>query len=238
MFKVKLKREFKFSYAELNVVVNSKTSFAMRDSNEFVEYGYTTEKIQAIIDANQELAALASDKEMEGEKMLVTEKKDQLVDDLSLAAHKALMVVEVSNPVDSAFYKQFEIKSLTKLNDAELIHEVNKLVAVAKKYRSQLEADGMTQDRIAQLKSLRNQLNSVVTQKNLAEGEREITTEHRIVLANKLYKDVVRLCNVGKGIWINQSEARYKDYVVYKTNSSTKTEEEPQETADAPSSLA
>ena len=42
----------------------------------------------------------------------------------SLAAHKALTVVAVSNPVNSAFFRQFDIGSLTRLNDAELVHEV------------------------------------------------------------------------------------------------------------------
>ena len=237
MLKIKVKREFKFSYAELNVLVNSKTSFAMRDSNEFAEYGYTNSKIQAIIAANQELAQLPSDKEMEGEKMLVTEQKDQLVDNLSLAAHKALTVVAVSNPVNSAFFRQFDIGSLTKLNDAELIHEVNKLIAVAEKYQSQLEADGMTLERIAELKSLRDQLSSVITQKNLAESEREITTEQRVVLANKLYRDTANLCNVGKSIWMDQSEARYGDYIIHKSSSSTTTDEEPQEMIDTQTSL-
>ena len=217
MLKTKLKRAFKLSYAELNLLVNTKAKFALRDINEFAEYGYTTAKIQELIVSNQELANLPSDRQLEGTKMMLTEQKNTLVEQLGLAARKTLMVVSISNDIHSAFYRQFELGSLTNLNDAELIHKVSKLVAVSEKYQSQLETDGMTLKRIEELKNLQNQLISIITQRDLAEGEREITTERRVLLANKLYKDISNLCNIGKGIWINQSEAKYNNYLIHKT---------------------
>jgi hypothetical protein len=51
----------------------------------------------------------------------------------------------------------------------------------------------------------------------LKEGERDDATEERINLANALYNNLAKYCQIGKSIWDDISEAKYNDYVINPT---------------------
>ncbi len=234
MSKFKLKREFRFSYAELNVIVNSKTNFAMRDLTEFAEYGYTTEKIQAIVNANQELAAIPTDREMEGVRMLLVEQKDVLVSQLAEQLRKFLLSIAVSNSRHTAFFKQFKPQALSQVKSEKLISEANRIVAMAEKYKAIFEPDGVTDAKINALQELRTQLAEVIVNIDVADSERVIFTDQRVTMANKLYASLATLCLIGKGIWVDRGRAKYQDYVLERSKLSSTVEDPPDNTSPTP----
>jgi len=46
--------------------------------------------------------------------------------------------------------------------------------------------------------------------------ERDAATENRWTEANEVYTLMMDICNTGKFIWKDESEAYYNDYLVYK----------------------
>ena len=55
-----------------------------------------------------------------------------------------------------------------------------------------------------------------------------MATDVRIDLANKMYNELVIMCQVGKNVWRNTSPVKYEDYVIYQTLT-TEQVDEPQE---------
>ena len=46
--------------------------------------------------------------------------------------------------------------------------------------------------------------------------------ERRTELGNKLYDELVTLCNIGKDIWAEKDKAKYENYTIYESNNDQK----------------
>ena len=53
-------------------------------------------------------------------------------------------------------------------------------------------------------------------------SDRDIAVELRIEQGNKLYDELVTLCNIGKDIWAEKDPVKYENYCLYESNNDQK----------------
>jgi hypothetical protein len=46
--------------------------------------------------------------------------------------------------------------------------------------------------------------------------------ERRVEKGNKLYEELITLCNIGKDIWAEKDPVRYENYCIYESNNEQK----------------
>jgi hypothetical protein len=53
-------------------------------------------------------------------------------------------------------------------------------------------------------------------------ADRDISVERRIEQGNKLYMELIVLCNIGKDIWAEKDPSKYESYTIYESNNDQK----------------
>ncbi len=118
-------------------------------------------------------------------------------------------------------YKQLRVKGFHIMSDNNFLVTCRNVVTVATEYLSDLTAIGLTQADIDSLESeaqiFENKLNSIAQKKAL----RDDKTTERTQKGNELYSFVKQYSTVGKLIWENVDEAKYNDYIIYKSSKSS-----------------
>jgi len=66
-----------------------------------------------------------------------------------------------------------------------------------------------------------NDFDTAIDVKQDAVKNRDIKTQDRIIKGNAVFKEITRLCNSGKSLFVNTDEAKYNDYVIHNTPSGT-----------------
>lgn len=72
-----------------------------------------------------------------------------------------------------------------------------------------------------EFETVNNLFNQKIEDKRFAIETRNIATDSRLELANSIYSQLVRLNNLGAGIWAERNEVKYNDYIIYRGSSST-----------------
>ena len=67
----------------------------------------------------------------------------------------------------------------------------------------------------------RNFENSLNLQKDKV-SDSDIAVEHRVDQGNKIYEELVILCNIGKDIWAESDTSKYENYTIYESNNDQK----------------
>jgi hypothetical protein len=74
---------------------------------------------------------------------------------------------------------------------------------------------GITPVFLAGVLTKRAALDDKIDDMRQAENTRDLATQDRIKAGNALYKEIVKLCNIGKDLYAKTDEAKYNDYVLY-----------------------
>ena len=59
-------------------------------------------------------------------------------------------------------------------------------------------------------------------------SERDIGVERRTEIGNKIYNELVVLCNIGKDIWRDTDPKKYENYCIYESNNKQKKQSKAQ----------
>ncbi len=209
------KRKFNFTDAELNIDCNVKTRTALRDLAKFKYFGYNKSMIETLRSKNQELANFPTDAELLAERIVITERKDNLFVELERAMRKMLVFVGLAMPIGSGKYRSYRKNIVSGLSADKLIIGGFRIVRIALKDLEHLQSVGMDESLINQIRFLTEELSNAVEDQADQDNERDIFKDERIELANGIYSELVKLCNVGRNAWIDTNEARYNDYILY-----------------------
>lgn len=214
--------KFHFSYGHLKQLADIYVILMDRDIAEFADAGYTPARRTALIDATNVFANFSSDEQMEGMQMNATAARDAargvVEKQLRLFRHAAKIVFGAK----SAKYRAFGTKSLTRLTDDALVRNAKMVGKMATRYLTYLAPEGITPAKIATLDMAKTTFDNAIDAQMDAVNDRDISTEARAVLANELYALISKYSETGKNIWVEESEARYNDYVIYDTPSGEK----------------
>jgi hypothetical protein len=143
------------------------------------------------------------------------------------AYQKMKFFIEKAFPEKPHVWNEFGYNDYDRKRKSQplMIEFMRDLYATAQKYSVELIAKNFTQAKIDEVGALYQQLNASDTSQEAYKGTREVLTQDRVILLNKVWTTTVNVCRAGKLIYMN-NYAKYQQYVL-PGDSTTPDEEDP-----------
>lgn len=218
---------FNFSYGTLKQLGDEYVMLMDRDIVEFTDRGYTPARRAELEAAIETFSKFSSDEQMEGRQMTATAAREAARG----ATEKQVRVFQQAAKTvfgeKSAKFREFGNNDLTRQGDDRLVRIAKQVGRNATKYLSLLAPEGITAAKITALDVAKTTFDNSIDAQIDATNNRDTAAETRAELANALYALISKYSELGKDIWIEESEAKYNDYVIYDTPSGEQETETP-----------
>ena len=197
-----------------------------RDILDFMNRGVSEAFIEAFHQQRLDWDSFDEDVVKVGEIMEATEIKDASEEKLRLALRTYRTMVHNKWGINHRNYRVYKFERLHHTTD-DILHRLARTVKlVGPRHLADLATEGFTQDMLDNIDQLDIQFELDMDLQQNAQTEREIQTQERIEMGNNLYKEMMRLSNIGKDLYATTNSARYKDYIIYHEPSTKKPKEE------------
>jgi len=215
-------RKYNFPDADLYLQSAERLKYAGRDKKAFEQYGYSLDRMTTFKDLLLKFKGLPDDDELVGDQMIVTDKKYQAAENLKTAIRSIMLRVAIKFSNRTGRYRKFGTAKMGDMTDAQLLFCGRRVIRVARQQIDFLADVGVNENSIKRVadacQAFENSLN--IQQDKVA--DRDIAVERRIELGNKLYDELIVLCNIGKDIWAEKDKTKYEQYTVYESNNEQK----------------
>jgi len=215
-------RKYNFPDADLYLQCMERIKYAQRDMGHFVKYGYSREKLNSFVVLCNKFKGLPDDDELLGDQMITTEKKDKAAEKLKSAIRSIMTRVAIKYNNRSGRYRKFGTAKMGDMTDAQLLFCGRRVARVARQQIDFLADVGVNEDNIQKvLEACRNFETALNIQQDKV-AERDIAVERRTEQGNKLYDELITLCNIAKDIWAEKDPVKYENYTIYESNNDQK----------------
>lgn len=215
-------RKYNFPDADLYVQCLERIRYAKRDMVQFEQYGYGSQRLKGFVSLCEKFRGLPDDDELLGDQMVTTEKKAHGAEKLKGAIRSIMTRVAMKYSNRSGRYRKFGTAKMGDMTDAQLLFCGRRVARVARQQIDFLAEVGVNENVIGKVtdacRAFENALN--IQQDKVA--ERDIAVERRTEQGNKLYDELVTLCNIGKDIWAETDPVKYENYTIYESNNEQK----------------
>lgn len=232
MKKQAVHRQYNFPDADLYLQCMERIKYAHRDKKSFAQYGYDTERLQKFKTMCDKFRALPDDDELVGDQMIVTDKKYQANEKLKTAIRSIMTRVAIKYSNRSGRYRKFGTAKLGDMTDAQLLFCGRRVARVARQQIDFLAEVGVSENNIQRVTEACRLFENALNIQQDKVADRDIAVEHRIVQGNKLYEELIVLCNIGKDIWAESDLVKYENYVIYESNNEQKKARKAKEQKD------
>ncbi len=215
-------RQYNFPDADLYLQCMERIRYAYRDINEFKTYGYGFDKLQAFKSMCNKFRNLPDDDELVGDQMITTEKKYVAAERLKSAIRSLMTRVAMKYSNRSGRYRKFGTAKMGDMTDAQLIFCGRRVIRVARQQIDFLAEVGVNETVLKKISDACRNFESACNIQQDKVAERDISVEHRTEWGNRLYDELVTLCNVGKDIWAEKDPVKYENYTIYESNNEQK----------------
>lgn len=188
-----------------------------RDAALLASRGVTMARIQQFIDDTAEFGEMDPDTVVQQEGATVTAEKEAVRIALETAMQGVLGIIGAQDPPRSARYKRFGAANVENLSDAKLHLAATMLVKQGRKYLPEYAGVGLTEALLAAIESQNADFVDSLTDRREAESTRTGATRARLLFANGLYQQLVRLCAAGEAYWKLTDATKAAEYVVDNT---------------------
>ncbi len=220
-------RDYRFSDGILKQKADDIASSVTRDITQFNTRGVTADTVTAFETLAQEFDDLPTDEEAQGDVSDATEIKDAAAEALKVKIRTIRTMAQNKWGDGAAKYRSFGFEGMDDMNDSDL-HRLGKRVGRrATANLAALESEGLTEDMITALGTANTTFDDAIDAMEDKVKDRDLSTQSRVDKGNACYKELVRLCNIGKDLWAARDEAKYNDYVIYNTPGGTAPSEPP-----------
>ncbi len=209
--------KFNIALSVLYTFAMAKVGFMLRDLSEFIKYGVSEEKLNALKAMLTDFADIPTDEELLGDQISATQGKDEAGVLLRDAVSEIMQRVANKFGSQSGKYRKFGASAISDLDGGTLSLTGRRVLRVAQSMLPELESEGLTQEILDELSTRLEAYDQALNIQEDAVADRDIATENRVEKANEIYKLLVKYCNTGKKIWEDTNEAKYNDYVIYDT---------------------
>ena len=224
MKKQSINRKHNFSDPELHLRAMKAIQLAHRDLESFKQYGYDLERLKRFKALADRFRDLPDDDELLGDQMLMTEKKYQAANRLRAAIRSLMTRVAIKFSNRSGRYRKFGTAKLGDMTDAHLLFCARRVVRVARQQMDFLADVGVNESLLARILEAAKEFEQAVNLQHDRIADRDIAVERRIELGNKLYEELVVVCDIGKDIWKDLDRDKYEQYCLYESNNEYKKE--------------
>ncbi len=213
--------KFNIALSLLYTFAMAKVGFMMRDLVEFIKYGVTEEKLNALKALLSDFASIPTDEELRGAQVVATQGKDEAGVQLRDSVSEIMQRVENKFGTASGNYRKFGASGVSDLDGGKLSYAAKRVRRVAESMLPELESEGLTIEILGELDMRLEAYEQALGIQEDAIADRDIATENRVEKANEIYSLLVKYCNTGKQIWEDTNEAKYNDYIISDTPTGT-----------------
>lgn len=225
-------RTYNVSEADLYVTAVEAMRAAHRDIDQFQAYGYGLERLKAFKAICDQFQALPGDDELVGEQMICTEKKNQAAEKLKTAIRSLMTRVAMKFHDKTGRYRKFGTAKMGDMSDPQLLFCGRRVVRVARQQIDFLADVGMNEQIIQRVADAASEFETSMNIQQDKLHDRDIGVERRMDQGNKLYKELVVLCDIGKDIWAEKDRIKYDQYCLYESNADQKRARKEREGAE------
>ena len=222
MKKQNINRKHNFPDADLYQICIQSLKNAKRDLQLFEDYGYEENRMRTFFNLTDKFKDLPDDEELLGDQMLMTEKKYEASEKLKAAIRSLMMRVAMKYSNKTGRYRKFGTSKMGDMTDAQLIFCGRRVVRVARQQADFLEDVGINDNTIRRISEAGQRFENAVNIQQDRVANRDIAVESRVQKSNKLYEELIILCNIGKDIWSEKDPVKYEQYTIYESNNEQK----------------
>jgi hypothetical protein len=222
MKKQSSQRQYNFPDADLYVLCMERIRDAHRDQKLFEQYGYDLHRLQGFRQQCEQFNRLPDDDELVGDQMLMTEKKDEAAEKLKTAIRSLMTRVALKYSDRTGRYRKFGTAKMGDMSDPQLLFCGRRAVRVARQQIDFLAEVGVNESLIKRVVDAHQDFETAMNIQQDKVADRDISVERRIEQGNKLYAELIVLCNIGKDIWAEKDVAKYEAYTIYESNNDQK----------------
>lgn len=215
-------RKFNFPDADLYAMVVERLKHAQRDFKEFKDFGMTMTKLKGIQSRVLQFYNLPNDDELVGIQMVVTDKKYDKANLLKSAIRAIMTRVAIKYGQRSGRYRTYGTAKMSDMTDAQLLFCGRRVARVGRKQLALLAETGLNENALMRVQKAANDFEKSMNIQQDKVADRDIAVEKRVILANKIYDDLIQLSDIGKSIWDNQNKTYYEQYAIYESNNDQK----------------
>lgn len=217
MKKKELIRDYHFSDANLKQDVDKVLRSVQRDNVKFATRGITPAIITTILTQSTNFGDILTDVELLADVESATADKNTAAENLRIAIRTIRTMAANKFTDESPKYSKYGFEDINKPIDDKLFRLGKRVVRVANIQLTDLASEGLTAPIITSLGLLVNTFDVAIDVKEDVVNTRDIKTQERVDSGNALYKEMVRLCSIGKDLFASSDPARYNDYIIYDT---------------------
>ncbi|MCO6486913.1 MAG: hypothetical protein J5I98_00780 [Phaeodactylibacter sp.] len=215
-------RQYNFPDADLYLQCIERIKYAQRDLSLFTQYGYDTDRLKGFLALCDKFRGLPDDDELLGDQMITTEKKYKAAESLKTAIRSLMTRVAMKYSNRSGRYRKFGTAKMGDMTDAQLIFCGRRVVRVARQQIDFLADVGVNENVIKRVTDATRDFEKAVNIQQDKVADRDISVERRIEQGNRLYEELIILCNIGKDIWAERDPVKYENYCIYESNNEQK----------------
>ena len=165
---------------------------------------------------------LKDDDELVGDQMIVTDKKYAAAEKLKTAIRSIMTRVAIKYGNRSGRYRKFGTAKMGDMTDAQLLFCGRRVARVARAQLDFLDEVGVNENNIKRVTDACSNFENALNIQQDKIADRDISVELRIDRGNKLYQELVVLCDIGKDIWAETDKVKYEQYTIYESNNEQK----------------
>jgi hypothetical protein len=211
-------RDYTFSDATLKQKADGLLLLLDRDFVEFSDRGFNLIKRADFVAKLDFFDNCPADEQLEGIKMTATEEKNTARELVEKSMRTIFLMARNAFKDKQGKYKEFGNADISQENDEDIVRSAKIVIATATKYLAILADEGLTTAKIAALSDAKNLLDTAIDTQREAINARDIGTEERIEAGNQVYQILVKYSEIGRDIWADTNQSKYKDYVIYEVN--------------------
>ena len=215
-------RMYNYPDADLYVQCIERIKFANRDKKKFTEYGYDVDRLKKFHTMCEKFRGLPDDDELVGDQMLTTDKKKEASEKLKTAIRSIMTRVAIKYNNRSGRYRKFGTAKMGDMTDPQLLFCGRRVARVARAQIDFLSEVGVNENNIKRVADACAGFENALNIQHDKVSDRDIAVERRIEQGNKIYTELIVLCNIGKDIWAENDPIKYEQYVIYESNNDQK----------------
>lgn len=224
MKKQTINRKHNWPDADLYMNCTAAIRSAHRDMDYFLDYGYDLERLKKFKAQADRFRTLPDDDELVGDQMIATEKKNKSREKLKHAIRSLMTRVSTKFNNRTGRYRKFGTAKMGDMTDAQLIFCGRRVVRVARAQIDFLADVGVNENILGRISEANSEFERAANLQQDRVSDRDISVERRVEEGNKIYDELVVLCNIGKDIWAEKDLTKYEQYCLYESNNEYKKE--------------
>lgn len=220
------KRNYNFGDDVLMQKADKLVLTMQRDADAFASRNVDAPRRDEIAKTNQQFKELPTDPELLGLITTATEAKDADSKNLKIKISSVRNMAETKYG-KTGKYKIFNFGELSALSDEDLFRTAKRVVRVGRSVLSDLASEGLTDDLLNEIAELANGFDDKIDKVAEAVENRDIQSQERVRMGNRLWDLMVKYANIGKSLFEFTDEARYNDYVLTEGSASNNGDDAP-----------